>query len=298
MSSSRPDVSVVVPSFRRPDRLAALLEALAAQDLGRDRFEVVVVDDGSPEPLASTVAAFGDRLDVVVHRQANTGPATARNVGAARAAAPLLAFTDDDCRPRPDWLRQLLDAHAREPDAMLGGHVDNALDDDAAAEASQLLVSFLYRWFDDEHDRRFFASNNLAAPANGFKAIGGFDTTFPRPGGEDRELCERWHRSGRPLREAPDARVDHHHHMGLKGLVRQHVNYGRGAYDVHMRRAAIDGEPLRVEPLRFYLRLVTAPFGQVSFPRALHLSALLVVTQVANAWGFVAERRDQRRRSR
>jgi glycosyltransferase involved in cell wall biosynthesis len=307
VTAPSPRVSVVVPSFRRPDRLAALLDALAAQDVDRGDLEVVVVDDGSPEPLAPTAQAFTDRLDVRVHRQANAGPATARNVGAGLARGSLLAFTDDDCRPRPGWVRELLAAHTATPDAMLGGHVVNAVHDDVCAEASQLLLTYLYRWFDDDHVSRFFASNNLGVPRDGFEAIGGFDTGFPRPGGEDRELCERWHRSGRPLREAPAAVVDHHHAMGLRGLVRQHVNYGRGAYDVHRRRASAGGGEVEIEPVRFYLGLVAAPFTEVarspvtgrapSLPRRVQLSAALLVTQVANAAGFFLERRDERRRS-
>ena len=289
-----PRVSVVVPCYRSPDRLTALLEALCAQDLPTDDFEVVVVDDGSPQPLAPAAETFADRLRIHVHRQANAGPATARNTGAEVATAPLLAFTDDDCRPDAAWLSRLWAAHERHPEAMLGGHVVNAVEGDTAAEASQLLLAFVYEWFDEHHPSRFFASNNLAVPREGFLDLDGFDTGFPRPGGEDRELCERWHRDGRPLLEAPDAVMHHHHAMGVRGLIRQHVNYGRGAYTVHRLRADAGGGRVRIEPLRFYLRLVTYPFGRAPLPRALLLSLLLVVTQAANAWGFFAERREQR----
>lgn len=286
-----PEVSVVVPCFRSPGRLHALLEALTAQELSTGRFEVVVVDDGSPEPLAPTARAFADRLTVRVHRQANAGPAAARNAGAEVARADLLVFTDDDCRPATDWLSRLLEAHRREPGALLGGHVVNAVTDDPAAEASQLLVTFIYEWFDRDHPSRFFASNNLAVPRAGYLALDGFDTTFPRPGGEDRELCERWHRDGRPMTEVPDALVHHHHAMGVRGLLRQHRNYGRGAYLVHRRRSDAGGGKVRLEPPTFYLRLVAAPFGRVPIGRALRLSALLVLTQAANALGYLEARR-------
>ena len=293
--ASTPSVSVVIPSFRRADRLISCLDALAAQDHPRNRFEVIVVDDGSPDPLAPAAETFRDRLEIRVHRQANAGPAIARNVGAALAEGDLLVFTDDDCRPHPGWLSALARAHHADPDAMLGGHIVNAIRDSRCAEASQLLVSFVYEWFGDDHASRFFASNNLAAPREGYFAVGGFDTTFPRPGGEDRELCERWRRSGRRLVEVPDAVIDHHHTMGLRGLIRQHWNYGRGAYDVHRRRAQAGGGGVRLEPLRFYVRLVTYPFGRVSRREAVPLAALLVLCQAANAAGFAAELIAQRR---
>lgn len=284
-----PRLSVVVPSFRRPARLRTCLAALAAQDYPADRLEVIVVDDGSPEPLAPAAAPFADRLDVTVHRQANAGPATARNVGAERATGDLLAFTDDDCEPAPQWARTLARAHLAHPGAMLGGTIVNALGDDLRAEASQLLVSFVYEWFGDDHPSRFFASNNLAAPRADYLELGGFDVTFPRPGGEDREVCERWRRSGRPLVDVPDAVVHHSHGMDLRGLLRQQFNYGRGAYDLHRRRTAATGDGLRVEPARFYLRLVAYPFGQSTPGRAVVLSALLVACQIANAAGFAWE---------
>ena len=70
----------------------------------QDRFEVIVVDDGSEPPMDSVVSFFRDRLELVLLSQANSGPAAARNTGAAQAKGKFLAFTDDDCTPAPDWL--------------------------------------------------------------------------------------------------------------------------------------------------------------------------------------------------
>ena len=101
------DVSVVVPSFGRPERLAALLEHLATQTLPFDRFEVIAVDNGSGPDHAAAYAELGKefpgnfrllRIDV------NRGPAPARNLGWREAKADLVAYTDDDVTPDPDWL--------------------------------------------------------------------------------------------------------------------------------------------------------------------------------------------------
>lgn len=289
------DVSVVIPAFRRADRLRTCLTALAAQDHPREHLEVVVVDDGSPQPLAALAPEFADRLRLSIHRQDNAGPAVARNTGALVAAGTLLAFTDDDCEPEPGWVSELAAAHRAAPDAMIGGTIVNALPRQWCAEASQQLVSFLYEWYSGGAASRFFASNNLAVPRAGFVGLGGFDTTFPRPGGEDRELCERWRRAGRELVQVPDALVRHSHTMGVRGFVRQHWNYGRGAYDVHRRRVAAGEGRVRVEPARFYLRLLTYPIGRTRLRSTLPMMALLGVSQVVNAAGFFWERRQQRR---
>lgn len=292
--TDRPVVSVVVPSYRRVDRLRTCLAALAEQDYPADRLQVVVVDDGSPEPLEQVAPEFAGRLQLTIHRQVNAGPAVARNVGARMATGELLAFTDDDCEPAPGWVRELAEAHARKPGSMVGGRIVNALPDQRCAEASQLLVSFLYEWYADNATSRFFASNNLALPREVFLAVDGFDTSFPRPGGEDRELCERWQREGRALVDAPRAVVRHSHVMGLRAFCRQHWNYGRGAYDVHRRRVAAGEGRVRVEPARFYVRLLTYPVGRAPARRAAPLVLLMGVSQVANTAGFAWELRAQR----
>ena len=95
-------VSVVVPTFRRDETLLRLLAALAEQDLPRDRFEVVVVDDACSQSMPAAVAGFaahepGLRLRLLPGK--SQGPATARNIGWRAATAPLIAFIDDDAYP-------------------------------------------------------------------------------------------------------------------------------------------------------------------------------------------------------
>src|SRR6516165_1044331 len=100
-------VSVVVPTFRRPDLLARCLGALAAQDFAATAFEVMVTDDAGSDETRRQVAEFAARSHPVVHYVAVTGrhgPAAARNAGWRAARAPLIAFTDDDTIPQPDWL--------------------------------------------------------------------------------------------------------------------------------------------------------------------------------------------------
>ncbi len=100
--------SVIVPARNAASTIGHTLEALAAQELDRP-FEVIVVDDGSDDDTA----AIAERAQgVVVLRGPRRGQAEARNAGAAAASADALAFTDADCRPRSDWLREGLDALA------------------------------------------------------------------------------------------------------------------------------------------------------------------------------------------
>lgn len=269
-----PQISVVVPTYGRPERLAACLSALALQD--HDAYEVIIVDDGSDPPVEDVVLAAAGPVRYV--RQANAGPAAARNEGAKAARAPLLAFTDDDCRPAPGWLTAMARAHEREPDALIGGRTSNGLPDNVYSAASQDLIGFL-----EAEDRTYFASNNIACPAHGFAALGGFGGDFPLAGGEDRDFGLRWGRSGRPLTQTDDAVVIHDHALTARGFWRQHANYGRGAR--HMRALGDAGGGHRFARLGWYARLVSWPV-RTSQPRGMRRAALLAAAQLATAWGF------------
>ena len=102
--SGRPVVSVVVPTRGRPGALKRCLESLARQDYPIDAFEIVVIDDGSPQPV--TLPELGSGVSFTLHRQAQGGPAAARNHGLEHARGEYVAFIDDDCEASPDWLRR------------------------------------------------------------------------------------------------------------------------------------------------------------------------------------------------
>ncbi|HEY9714663.1 MAG TPA: glycosyltransferase family A protein, partial [Chroococcales cyanobacterium] len=103
------DIAVIIPTYDRPERLSNCLQALCDTDesFSRERFEVIVVDDGSSHSLQSIVEQYARRLEITYIRQPNSGPAAARNRGALAADSRYLCFTDDDCLPAKDWLPQL-----------------------------------------------------------------------------------------------------------------------------------------------------------------------------------------------
>jgi glycosyltransferase involved in cell wall biosynthesis len=96
-----PEISVIIPARDAAGTLPETLAGLARQSFAGER-EVIVVDDGSGDDTAA-IARVAPIVDQVV-RTPGTGPAAARNAGAASASAPRLAFLDADCRPAPGWL--------------------------------------------------------------------------------------------------------------------------------------------------------------------------------------------------
>ncbi|MEM8534957.1 MAG: glycosyltransferase [Chloroflexota bacterium] len=292
MSLQLPFFSIVIPTHARPKQLSACLTSLTRLDYPRDRFEVVVVDDGSPESLETVVAPFRDYLTITLHRQQQSGPAAARNAGAAIAQGQYIAFTDDDCQPRNDWLNVMASRLTETPDALVGGYTINAIPNNLCATASQLLVSYLYSYYNATNNQRamFFTSNNIALSADYFHAIAGFDTSYPRAAAEDRDFCDRWIEHGSPMIYEENAIIYHTHRMTLRSYWRQHLTYGRGAYRFHRGRARRNQGQIKVEPSTFYLGLLRFPFSQERPHRAVPLAVLLGLSQGANALGFFWER--------
>jgi glycosyltransferase involved in cell wall biosynthesis len=292
MADDLPNLSVIVPTFARPAQLDACLNALARLHYAADRWEIVVVDDGSPLKLAAANEIACQAHGARRLAQPHGGPAIARNLGAAQARGDYLVFTDDDCRPAFDWLLSLGQRLNANPTAAIGGRTINALASNPYSSASQALVGYLYGYYNPDPDcARFFASNNLALPAETFHSLGGFQVSLAAAAAEDRELCDRWLFHNQRLIYAPEAVVYHAHDLGLSTFCQQHFNYGRGAYYYHQAYARRRGAPVRLEPPAFYLNLLRYLVGPASGARAVWRSiGLAVLSQLANLAGFVWQR--------
>lgn len=289
MDRKRPYFSIIIPTYNRPQQLERCLKSLAQLTYPRDRFEVIVVNDGGERPLPNEIEKISANVNLQIITQPNQGPATARNTGASAAKGALLAFTDDDCSPAPDWLDCLAAGVGEETAVAVGGRTINAFPENAFSTASQLLIDYLYAYY-NQNSGTFFTSNNLAVPKKLFLEVGGFDTNMPLAAGEDREFCDRWRHLGFSLRFIPDAIVRHWHWLTAVSFWRQHFNYGRGAWQYHQIRAKRQQMSLKVEPFSFYLNLIRFPFSQQRFLPAVIHAKLLGMAQVANAAGFFWER--------
>ena len=202
----RPRIAVVFATHNRAGRLQALLDSLREQSLPADEFEVVAVDDASTDETAAVLERERLRGDLALtaHRLARgAGPAAARNAGWRMASAPLVAFTDDDCRATPDWLA----AGIRALDANPGGFVQGRTDPDPAEGH---FAGPFSRTLRVHQLGPFFQTCNVMYPRDLLERVGGFDEeTFTVPGGEDADLAWRSMQSGALSAFADEARVFH-----------------------------------------------------------------------------------------
>lgn len=246
-----PAVSVVVPARNAERTLPTLLDALAAQTVGR--LEVIVVDDASVDATAAVAAAHP--LAPVVVPGTGGGSYAARNLGLARATAPVIAFTDADCVPEPDWVAQALDV-LRTSAQLVGGRVEQRRRDGAGIWERYDRATYL-----DQREliaQGFAATANLIADAEALRELGGFDGGLRSSG--DLELGRRAAAAGLRLRYAPDAVVRHEPRTSASELWALHRRLGAGWRQLARRAAAPAwwAEPALRVPLGHVVELVAA----------------------------------------
>lgn len=201
-SSATPKLSVVVPHYEDLSRLALCLDDLERQTLPRDAFEIVVSDNASPCGLEAIEKVIAGRARLVLAPEKGAGPT--RNSGVGVARGEVLAFTDSDCRPEPEWLAAglaALDAHD-----FVGGRMKVLVDDPdrmTPTEAFELLFAFNNERYVTR--KGFTVTANLLCRRELFDRVGGFRVGLS----EDVEWCQRATGLGYRLGYAANAVVGH-----------------------------------------------------------------------------------------
>jgi GT2 family glycosyltransferase len=279
-----PVFTIVIPTYGRPKQLKECLDSVSELSYPGDGFEVIVVDDGSKTSLDEIVGAFRKRINIKLIRQDHAGPAAARNRGGDEAGGRYLAFTDDDCKPAKDWLTRLEESLEPNPDTLVAGRTINDLPENPYSTASQLIADFLYSYYNRDN-AGFLTSNNMALSKKQFLKVGGFDITFPLAAAEDREFCDRYLYHGYKTLYVPEAVVRHAHPLTLGTFWKQHFNYGKGAHRFHKIRSQRRQDPIKVEPVSFYVSLLLYPRNSTR-RLSTALSCLIALSQLANASGY------------
>lgn len=243
-SPSIPELSVLVPTYGRPEALRRVVEQLAKQTLDPHRFELVVVDDGGDPAADSDPATTPFRSSVL--RQSNAGPAAARNAGLALCKAPLVLILNDDAVPSEDLLEQHLAAHRElgAGHAVLGSFrfTENSrrsaftrlLDEsDLLFQFSSLVDGKVLGW-------SYFWTCNISLSKEAILEVGGFDAVrFDQALCEDVELGFRLVRGGLQIVYREECRAEHEHVWSGEAYLRRAFNLGKYS----SRMAGLHGVP-------------------------------------------------------
>ncbi len=280
-----PRVSVIIPTRDGGGPLRTCLVALA-HDFPPDA-ETIVVSDGGPTDLRTQLADLAEPLALTCVQTTHGGPAHARNRGLEIARGEVVAFTDDDCAPRPGWLAAVIRSISTSPPVAVGGTTHNGVPGNPYADAAQVVLDLVAQHeVDTCGEVRFFPANNCAFPLVPLRALGGFDESYRTA--EDRELLRRWRAAGHRVVIAHDAVIDHNSSPTLAGYIRKFYGYGVGAARFH---ATSDGRSYG-DSASFHTRLpelLSPLLKERGVPRGTRLLGLLAVWEVANMLGFVAE---------
>lgn len=220
--------SVVIPLYNRPGEIAELLDSLVKQDY--ERFEVIVVDDGSEPPAKQVVEGFEDRLDLRYYYIPNGGQGFARNYGFSRARGDYFIVFDSDCLVPSHYLSRVA-AGLAEQDLDAFGGPDDAHDSFTTLQkAINYSMTSLLTTGGMRGNRRHLGvfhprSFNMGLSRSAWEKTGGFRWTRQS---EDLELSMRMREMGLRVGLLPDAGVFHKRRMTWKQFFRQSYSFGQG----------------------------------------------------------------------
>ena len=216
-----PFVSVIVPVWNDRHRLVVLLEALMAQSYTESSYEVIVVDNGSTDGSDTAAAAYAV---TVLTESAVRGSYAARNRGIEAAKGSIIAFTDSDCIPIPDWVGNGVDALDKQHADLVGGRVRFFFS--PRKTGAELFDSISNMQVEENVRSRSVAiTANLFVRAAVFQQVGLFPANVQSGG--DLTWTKLASSSGHRLVYAPDAVVAHPA-RGLNDLVRKQYRVGKG----------------------------------------------------------------------
>jgi glycosyltransferase involved in cell wall biosynthesis len=196
------DVSIIIPALNEEKMIGRCLDSLTRLAFARDRFEVLVVDNGSQDRTLAIADSFKDRLNLKVLQQAGVRISALRNLGARAAVGDIVAFLDADCLAPVDWLERIFALAPADGAGVLGAHY-------LLPENSSWVGRTWHRYQEapKSGEVSHVPAGDLIMRREDFLKLGGFDETIQT--NEDYELCERARKAGMHVRAFPQIGVIH-----------------------------------------------------------------------------------------
>lgn len=245
-----PFVSVIIPVLNDTERLKICLEALESQTYPKDNYEIIVVDNDSYESIGPVVSGFGQ---VKLGHESRRGAYVARNRGTSLAKGEILAFTDSDCIPAPDWIDKGVANLLRVPNCgLVAGRIEFIFKNQDKPTAVELYDSIKFL----QQERyievaKFSTTANLFTFKSVFENIGCFNDMLKSSG--DKDWGQRVFSTGYELIYADDTCVAHPARHSLDQLYRKIVRITRGKEELKM----LERTPLQLKTVSTYTRIIS-----------------------------------------
>ncbi|MEO7964839.1 MAG: glycosyltransferase family A protein, partial [Gemmatimonadaceae bacterium] len=176
------DISVVIPTRDRAPLLRLTLSMLVRQALATDRWELIVVDDGSRDDETAAILADITRVSASYLRQEPQGASAARNAAIAMARGRVLVFLDDDAFVGPHFLSEHLALHAASRPTLVAGGIVQVREIPSRIDEAPGLPAY---------HRHPMPGGNSSVLTSAVRDAGGFDPWFSSYGWQDQELAQR-----------------------------------------------------------------------------------------------------------
>lgn len=248
--SLRYDMTIAISSYNRDDKVGQTLEKLFLSDLSRfERVEVIVVDDGSPRPVADVLERVGpppEKMDLRLVRHENSGIGATRNRGFREAQGNLVLFLDDDILVKPSTLNEFVEAHREHPGGVIFGNYP------FISHESESLRQFARGLYGYDRLTEAPAYERVDAITSGLLCVdksklgdmeGFYRDDMTIPAAEEHEVIYRFHKMGVPIFNARHISAIHNHHLELPWLVEQQYKYGLATAEAFAKNPDITKMP-------------------------------------------------------
>ncbi len=227
-------ISIIIPAYNAQATISQTINAVLQQDYDGD-LEILVVDDGSQDETAQEVKLFlkeYPQRTVKYIYQNNAGPSAARNRGASESMGDVLFFTDSDCVPHRDWIKEMLPHLQKPADFAMTGKISVVAGSYGIANPQNLLARCIHKEILFRHQRlmpefpKVFGSYNFCIWKDVFTEVGGFDAAYRNASGEDNDLSYKLLEQGHRIYFDRNGLVDHYHPVELKKYLYEQYRHG------------------------------------------------------------------------
>jgi len=221
--------SVIIPVYNSEEAISGTIEAISSQEF--DDFEIISVDDGSTDGSLQILKGLEDKIrNLRVISQKNKGPAAARNYGAKEASGEIIVFTDSDCVPEKNWLKEMVKPFEDKEVVGVQGKYKNLNTGNTVSVFTQSEIEERYLRMGSQKYTDFIGSYSAAYRKSVFLDVNGFDESFLKASGEDPELSYRIAAKGHKMVFNEKAIVGHPHPTSIKNYIKQ--KFSRGYWGV------------------------------------------------------------------